>query len=220
MNVSRAFSVPQEPKRRRRIIFDAIGENVLCHDCPKIRINGTKVIRRIAKQNKFAASFDFKAWFFQFRALGQYYAFRDTSGQWYAPVRAPMGHKFHVFCAHTVTKVLLSMALVESSVARVAYDVISTTFSWHTMIQHSCKPFHLVCRRYNATIGEYVSTRQIVEHRGMVTSARPQLRSRRHGCNGLHKRLSIAKSIRRGPTSVIGMLVWALLILNEASRLG
>ena len=177
MNVSRAFSVPQEPKRRRRIIFDAIGENVLCHDCPKIRINGTNVIRRIAKQNKFAASFDFKAWFFQFRALGQYYAFRDTSGQWYAPVRAPMGHKFHVFCAHTVTKVLLSMALVESNVARVAYDVIIDNIlvahNDPTQLQALCDTFHLVCRRYNATIGEYVSPRQIVEQVGWGRGERP-----------------------------------------------
>ena len=106
-----------------------------------------------AKQNKFAASFDFKAWFFQFRALGTVltpFATRAVNGT--RPVRAPMGHKFHVFCAHTVTKALLSMALVESKVARAAYDVIIDNIlvahNDPTQLEALCDTFHSVCRRY------------------------------------------------------------------------
>ena len=119
------------------------------------------------------------------------------------------------------------MALVESKVARAAYDVIIDNIlvahNDPTQLQALCDTFHSVCRRYNATIGEYVSPRQIVEHRGMeIDFGSSTVAIKTAWLQRFAQKIEYCKKY---PTwakiaSVIGMLVWALLILNEAPRLG
>jgi hypothetical protein len=101
-------AVPEEGKGRYRMISDMLWSNATLADQRKVEFRDYRVLADALGKTSYAATADFQAWYYQLPvgvSVRPYLAV-NVGGVTYSHARGPMGHKWMVFVAHTLTKVL------------------------------------------------------------------------------------------------------------------
>ncbi len=99
---------PTKEVPRWRMISDMLWSNATLADSRKVHLSTLEQLLAMGARNRFAVTFDFSGWYYSL-AVGElvqpFLCFR-VGDKVYTHKRGPMGHKWFVFIAHTITKVL------------------------------------------------------------------------------------------------------------------
>lgn len=159
-------TVPEESKRRFRLVTDFLPGNTVLPDFPKLIMNSLQELEAMVVNSEFAVTFDFRAYFHQFAVcddVSYYMCFRHRN-EYYRYLRGPMGHKYMVFTAQVSTSVLADVQ--EPVYCDIIYD--NTLFAGsHADVSRAAQKFRDRCLRAHVTIGEASQVTQNFTHRGI-----------------------------------------------------
>jgi len=157
---------PEKVPPRHRAISDMLWSNATLDEAAKVKLSTTDELLSMMKGNKYGATFDFTGWYYSLpvgEEVQPYLCFR-VGKKVYTHVRAPMGHKWMVMVAHTITKVLAHTTVVR-------YDVIIDNVMYagndKTVLVEERRKFLERCERARATVGEATEVGSGVTYRGM-----------------------------------------------------
>lgn len=163
-----AFTRPEWRKLRRRFIQDTIGPNCDTAEPVDPGFSTLKQLRALVFAGFFAASIDFKCYYFQFvlaEEVSRYFCF-CVEGKFYRLRRLPMGFKHAVVIAQTFTKFLIRSILSNENANDIYIDNILLVGNAKT-IPPMVNSLKEMCAKYQVTIGE-VQTGSKIVHRGMI----------------------------------------------------
>lgn len=208
-------SVPEASKCRFRPISDMLWSNAVLPETLEVRFRSYKDLIASMGSHQSAAVADFKAWYFQI-PIGQDvqpYLAVNVGGKMYTHMRGPMGHKWMVFVAHTLTSAL-------AWDPEVWHDVIIDNVMYAgdpEVVSEAMKRFNARCRYVgqadsDRTVGP-VST--MVEHRGLCFDLAATHVGLRQSWRS--KAVSRVDSLLLDPSvgkvqSIGGMMAWARMV--------
>lgn len=166
-----AYLVGEPMKLRQRPIIDMLTANVLLQDAPKVQFADLQQWTEQACQHRVAGSIDMKGWYFQIPVSEevQPYLCIKTSRGWYAMTHAPMGHKWSVFIAHTITKILAHDEN-QKLFTDIIIDNVFVAGENTAEVNEYIARFYRRCASANVTIGDVTVATKKVEHRGVLVS--------------------------------------------------
>jgi hypothetical protein len=221
--------VPEAPKERYRIILDTLGANVLMDDCRRVQLRTVSELRQLVTipEARVGIAFDFSGWYQQLgvaRMVGLTMAFRCHE-RWFIPKRGPMGHKYFVFVAHTITKTLALLATQGVS-DFVLVDVIIDNVLFITSTTETAEriraSFLSICETYNVTLSDVGHPSHAVVHRGLHLDFRNRAVSLKASWvdrwKERYEELTHADAARWDKwRSLFGMLAWAVAVLQPCT---
>ena len=140
------FLVPEEGKRRRRVVVDTVTENVFASP-QKFVFRPLERLFEVVATAEYAMVYDFKAYFYQFKledAVQPYFSFRKDQ-RFYCFTRLPMGFSKAVAVAQITTETLAKMA---------CEDLFNVLFlGSRPTLELIAKRFESYCAQFGVTIG-------------------------------------------------------------------
>jgi len=200
---------PLKEPPRLRVISDMLWSNWALDDMVKTSFSSQAQLDAKLRA-RYGATFDFTGWYYALpvrEAVGEYLAVRigDTI---YRHARAPMGHKWMVFAAHTLTQVIAWTPHLNHDVI---IDNVMYSAEDELLLRRECDAFMSRAALFKATIGEATGPSRSITYRGMVASMAETVTVKRSWAEKCARRISYV--LTRGATaaqiySIGGMLAW------------
>ena len=157
---------PTKIPPRFRAISDMLWSNAALDDTKKVRLSTSNELFGKVSRNKHACTFDFTGWFYSL-AIGDrvqpFLCFR-IGKTIFTHLRAPMGHKWMVFIAHTITCVLAWSPHVEWDAI---IDNVMYASNDKDILAAEKNAFMARCEYVRATLGETTEIGDTVTYRGI-----------------------------------------------------
>ncbi len=163
---TRVFSVNEDAKERRRFIQETLAPNVLCPDPVNPGFKRLDHMKRLLLRGLYAASLDWRCFYYQLPLHERVWSFFTVAvgGQSYMFTRLPMGFKWAVAIAQTIT-LFLSLGLVGVTID--VYIDNMLIVGDETSVRAAVAIVLARCRAYNVSVGS-VEMGTTVTHRGVV----------------------------------------------------
>jgi hypothetical protein len=159
------FTVPEETKKRRRVVHDTLSPNVCLPDAPNPAFLSVRRLKKMLFYGTAAVSIDFKCYYYQFslpRDIQRYFVFVHEGVKWQF-TRLPMGFKWAVIIAQMMSQYIVSVVPLPKDVyidnLLVVGDPGAVRY-WANVIDKRCTAL-------GVTIGE-VQLGSEVTHRGVL----------------------------------------------------
>jgi len=201
---------PEKMPPRHRAISDMLWSNATLDDAMKVKLTSTDELLQVMKDNRFGVTFDFTGWYYSLpvsEEVQPYLCFR-VGKKVYTHVRAPMGHKWMVMVAHTITKVL-------AHTTAVCYDVIIDNVLYagndELVLCEERKKFLERCARARATVGEATEVNTTVTYRGIKVEMGVSVTVKQKWADKLRGRIQVllgGETSAAKVHSVGGMIAW------------
>ena len=211
-----AKAEPAKSPPRWRMISDMIWSNATLEDCCKVTLSTMEALLAMGARNRYGITFDFSGWYYSLpvdERVQPFTCFRHGN-KVYVHKRGPMGHKWFVFIAHTITKVLSWDPTVDIDL------IIDNVFyaSDNAATLEAARAGFIARSEYvRATIGEATMPSSTVTYRGVVIEMGSHVTVKPSWLEKLRRRIDICCG--PPPTaamifSVGGMLSWLRGILG------
>ena len=158
---------PSKVPPRQRVISDMIWTNAALPDTQAVHLTTQAELDAIVASCLYGCTFDYSGWFFCLAVGGrvQPYLVVRVGDKLYTHLRGPMGQKFMVFVAQTVTRVL-------AHTTKLRYDVITDNVLYASdnleILQSERSAFLARSARARCTMGEQTEPDTTVTYRGNV----------------------------------------------------
>jgi hypothetical protein len=164
--VGYVFKVPEESKRRWRVVHDTLSSNVLLGDAPNPRFQKIRAVQDLVHKGEWGVSADWKAFYYQIpmaECVRDYFAIR-VGDKFYRPTRLPMGFKWSVFIAQLITAEVVKRVRVLHS--DVYVDNVLCILKTESEAKKVKDTILRVCADMGITVGDIQVGRKLI-HRGM-----------------------------------------------------
>lgn len=161
------FTVVEEIKKRRRLVHDSLSANVLCDEPFKVQFTPLSRLKRVVHKGSHCVTFDIKAMYYHFELapeIREMFKIKARSGRFYRSKRMPMGFKWSVDIAQTITEYLASFLL--NVHCEVYIDNLFIVGSYEDCLR-ARSMFLAVCEKYSITLGEASEVSQSGVYRGI-----------------------------------------------------
>ena len=213
-------TVPEPTKvpPRQRVISDMIWTNASLPDTQEVRLTTQLELDEIIASCLWGCTFDYSGWFCCL-AVGrrvQPYLVVRVGNKLYTHLRGPMGQKFMVFVAHTVTRVL-------AHTTKVRYDVITDNVLYASkdleLLRSERAAFLARSARARCTMSEQTEPSTTVTYRGNVMNFGRSVSVKRQWADKCVRRIRFV--LDNVPTaaqiySLGGMFAWLRGVIGSA----
>ena len=200
---------PHKDPPRLRVISDMLWSNWALDDMVKTSFSSQAQLDAKLRA-RYGATFDFTGWYYALpvrEAVGEYLAVR-VGNKIYRHARAPMGHKWMVFAAHTLTQVIAWTPHLQHDVI---IDNVMYSAEDERLLRRECDAFVSRAALFNATIGEATGPSRSITYRGMVAHMGETVTVKRTWAEKCTRRIDYVltrKATAAQIYSIGGMLAW------------
>lgn len=216
--VSYLFLTPEQEKKRWRVVHDCLYWNVQLPNPPNPCFTPVKDVRRLVGKYKYACTFDFKSWYYQFvleEAVSAKFVFRVGS-RWFRFVRLPMGFKWSALLAQLVSQFLATPPFHLSKAIHTEVYIDNVLFASNSLAElNEMKAIFVArCQKYGVTLSEEGTPSTIVTYRGMVLDfSSSSVCVKPSWIEKFSNRWHLATGIWAEWRSLIGMAAYAMAVL-------
>jgi len=157
---------PHKDPPRLRVISDMLWSNWALDDMVHTQFSTQRTLDGMFRRS-FGATFDFSGWYYALPVRNgvENYLVVRSGNSLYKHVRAPMGHKWMVFAAHSLTKVIAYTPRVDFDVI---IDNVLLASNDEVALKQESDAFVARAKSFGATLGEASGPQRNVTYRGMV----------------------------------------------------
>ena len=213
-----AKAEPGKAPPRWRMISDMLWSNATLDESRKVILSTMEELFAMGARNKFGATFDFQGWFYSL-PVGEWvqpYTCFLHNGKIYAHKRGPMGHKWFVFIAHTLTKVIAWDPTVEIDVI---IDNVFYASNDEAVLNKARAGFITRSENVLATLGEATPPSPTVTYRGLVITMGKSVTVKTSWLDKLRRRIDICCAPDQPTAAMLfslgGMISWLRGILGH-----